>query len=223
MTGRRLGLLSLALCLLGSAAPAIGADIQDHIFSGTKFANEKKYKEAAREFRVALGIDPDHAEANLLLGLTLANTGELEEAVQYSRKAVALKPSYAGYYNLALIHSNQGRYDEAIEAYRQALELNPKSYQAWHQLGKVHSTTLEFEKAIEAYQKAAGLNPKFPDAYQGLGSAYYWSGNLTAALQQVDELHKLGFDGKADELQRWIKDKEAKKKKAVKKAEKTSG
>ena len=67
---------------------------------------------------------------------------------------------------------------------------------------------------MEAFQKAVSNNPKFPEAYQGLGSAHYWSGNLTAALQQVDELSKLKFDAKAAELERWIKDKEAKKKKS---------
>ena len=78
-------------------------------------------------------------------------------------------------------------------------------------------TMVRFDKAVEAYQKATELNPKFPDAFQGLGSAYYWSENLTAALQQVDALNKLGFADKAAELERWIKDKEAKKKKSIKK------
>ena len=209
---------AVALSIPGFHSTACAGEVDDHIYSGTKFAQEKNYKEAAREFETAVSLSPDSAQANLLAGLALANTGEFEKAVLFSSKAVELEPSYAGYYNLGLIYSNQAAYDKATEAYEQALKLNPKSYQAWHQLGKVYATNLRFDKAIESYQKAAELNSKFPDAYQGLGSAYYWSGDLTSALQQVDALNKLKFESKASELESWIKDKETKKKKGSKKA-----
>lgn len=200
------------------ATTAWATTVDEQLFSGAKFIEQKKYKEAVREFEVAVALEPDNARANLLLGLTLANTGELERATKFSLKAVQLESSYSGYYNLALIYSNQEKYDQAVDAYNEALKLTPKSYQAWHQLGKVHATMLNFDKAVESYQKAALLNPKFPDAYQGLGSAFYWSGNLTGSLQQVDELNRLGFSEKAAELEGWIKDKEIKKKKAAAKA-----
>ena len=183
---------------------------------------EKNYKEAAREFRTAVDKTPEDAQANLLLGLALANTGELDEAVKYSTISVKLDPSYPGYYNLGLIHANQGKYAEAIEAYENAVKLNPTSFQAWHQLGKVYATDLKFNKAIEAYGKVIELNPRFPDAYQGLGSADYWNDDLTGAKAQVEKLRTLKFATKADELERWIKDKEAKKKKAAGKSEKAA-
>jgi tetratricopeptide (TPR) repeat protein len=208
------------LFILLTGSTSFAAEVSDHIYSGNKFVQEKKYKEAAREFETAVRLDPENSQTNLLAGLALANTGELDKAEQYSLKAVQLEPSYAGYYNLGLIYSNQAVYDKAANAYEQAVKLNPKSYQTWHQLGKVYATTLSFDKAIKAYQKAVELNPKFPDAYQGLGSAYYWSGNLTSALQQVDELGKFKFEGKAQELERWIKNKESKKKKSTKKTAK---
>ena len=193
------------------------AQTQDHMLSGSQFVKGKKFKEAVREFQIATGLAPDNAEANRLLGLSLAQTGDLDKAAEYSLKAAQLKPNYGTYYLLGLIYANQSKYDRSVEAYEQALKLNPKSYEAWHQLAKVHTTMVRFDKAVEAYQKATELNPKFPDAFQGLGSAYYWSENLTAALQQVDALNKLGFADKAAELERWIKDKEAKKKKSIKK------
>ncbi len=209
--------LPFLLCLLIITRVAWAAEFDDHLLSGSKFTQEKKYTEAAREFETAVRLDPNNANANRLLALSLAKTGDLDRAVEYGLKAVQLEPNYPIYYVLGLIYSNQGKYDKAAEAYEQALKFNPKSYEAWHQLGKVYTTTLDFEKAVETYQKAAQLNPKFPDAFQGLGSAHYWSGNLTAALQQVDALNKLGFTEQAKELERWIKAKEAKKKKHQKK------
>ena len=140
--------------------------------------------------------------------------------MQVSTTAVSLKPSYAGYYNLGLIYANQGKYDPAVEAYEKAVQLNAKAYQAWHQLGLVYSAALKFDKAVEAYNKVVELNPKFPAAYQGLGSAYFWSGNTPAAYEQVTKLKELKMVTKAQELERWIQDKEAKKKKSAEKATK---
>lgn len=205
--------LGVLFFLSGSFLTALGAEVQDHLLSGSKFVQDKKYKEAAREFQTAVDLAPEDPEANYLLGLALARAGDLEGAVRYGLKAAQLKPGYAVYYILGLVYSNQGKFDKAVEAYDSALGHNPKSYEAWYQLGKVHSTTLAFDKAVEAFQKAAELNPKFPDAYQGLGSAHYWTENLSAALQQVDALNKLGFVTEAKELENWIRNKEAKKKK----------
>jgi tetratricopeptide (TPR) repeat protein len=206
-----LKLLIFAGLFLGLETTAFCGTADEHILSGSKFAQEKKYQEAAREFEVAVQEDPENADARLLLGLTLANTGELDKAVQSTLKAIQLRPSYAAYYNLGLIYSNQNAFEDAVKAYEQAVILNPTSYQAWHQLGKVHASALDFKKAIQAYQKTVDLNPKFPDAYQGLGSAYYWSGDLASALQQVDALNKLHFENKAIELNDWIENKETKK------------
>jgi tetratricopeptide (TPR) repeat protein len=213
-----LKILTLTFIALAVGVSAKAATTEDYMLSGSKYIQEKKYKEAARDFETAVQLAPDNADANRLLGLSLAKLGDLDRAAQYSEKAASLKPNYAVYYILGLIYANQSSYGKAETAYGKALEQNPKSYEAWHQLGKVHATTLSFDKAIEAYSKAVSLNSKFPDAYQGLASAKYWANDLTGALQQVDELNRLGFKEKAQELERWLKDKEAKKKKAEKKA-----
>ena len=212
----------ILLSLLAFTGTAGAGEIEDHLLSGSKFAGEKNYKEAAREYENAVRIDPQNPDANLLLGLTLANTGDLDNAVRYSLASVQLKPSYSGYYNLGLIYANQGKYDLAVDAYEHAVVLNGKSYQAWHQLGLVYSTSLKFDKAVEAYNKVVELNPNFASAYQGLGSAYFWSGNTEAAYAQVAKLKELKLGGKAEELERWIKDKEAKKKKSTDKAAKAA-
>ncbi len=214
--------LFFLLSLLMSVASADASEIEDHIMSGNKFVQDKKYQEAVREYETAVKIDPKNATANLLLGLALANTQDLDRAAQYSTISVQLSPTYAGYYNLGLIYANQGKFDLAVEAYEKAVQLNDKSYQAWHQLGLVYSAALKFDKAIVAYNKVIELNPKFPAAYQGLGSSYFWSGDTPTAYAQVEKLKELKLVGKAEELERWIQDKELKKKKSAEKAGKSN-
>jgi tetratricopeptide (TPR) repeat protein len=201
---------------------AEAAEIQDHVASGNKFVQEKNYKQAVREYETAVQKNPKDADANLLLGLTLANTGELERALQYTQAALQIRPSYSGYYNLGLIHANNGMFAQAAEAFENAVKTNPSSYQAWHQLGLVYASDLKFEKAIEAYQKVIELNPKFAQAYQGLGSSYYWNGDKESALAQVTKMRELKLETRAQEHELWVKDKETKKMKSEKKATKAA-
>jgi tetratricopeptide (TPR) repeat protein len=199
------------LCLSLTTVHAAPVDITDHLMSGNKLVQEKHYKEAAREYETAVQLDPQNADANLLLGLTLTNTGDLERAVQYTQASIKIRPSYSAYYNLGLIYANKSRYQDAMAAYQNALKLNPSSYLGWYQLGLVYSTDLQFTKAIEAYQKVIELNPKFAQAYHGLGSAYYWNGDLASAMAQVGKLKKLKLAARSEELAKWIKNKELKK------------
>ncbi len=211
---KRFAALLIALSLTGNAW---AADVQDYLMSGSKFVQDKKIDEAIREFKNAVTVDPNNAEAHLLLGLALGSKKDLDQAIEHSLKSASIKPSYSAYNNLGLLYANKGQFQNGIDAYENALKLNPKSYTAWHQLGKLASSNANFTKSIEAFGKAIELNPKFPEAYQGLGSAYYMDGNMTSALQQVGRLEKMQFADKANELEKWIKSKEAKKAKVLKK------
>ena len=211
---------TLLLFLIGCMMTfqALAADASNQMLSGSKFVQEKKYDEAIREFEAAVSLDPENAEAHLMLGLTYAAKRDLDKALEHTQRSITIKPSYSAYNNLGLIYANKGQFQNGIEAYEHALELNPKSYAAWHQLGKLASSNANFTKSIEAFTKAIELNPKFPEAYQGLGSAYYMEGDMASALQQVNRLEKIQFLDKSKELEAWIKEKEGKKARALKKA-----
>ncbi len=68
----RKSFLLSALGLMTACATACAiTEIDDHLFSGSKFASEKNYKDAVREYKTAVSMDPQNAKANLLLGLAL--------------------------------------------------------------------------------------------------------------------------------------------------------
>lgn len=69
-------------------------------------------------------------------------------------------------------HYDAGRYDEAVEAYKQAVSLNPKYAEAFSSLGDSYQALKRYEEAISAYNQAVKLKPDFDDAYEGLGDTY---------------------------------------------------
>ena len=91
----------------------------------------------------------------------------------------------------------QGRNEEAIRAYKRAIQLRPNSAEAYNKLGDAYFFGGRFPDAIAAYQEAARLHPTDGEAYYNLALAYLETGDRDAAfaqsrrLESIDaELHK---------------------------------
>jgi TolB-like protein/Tfp pilus assembly protein PilF len=82
--------------------------------------------EAEAEFRRALALAPNDGMAKFNLGVQLATFGEVEQAIELTRQAVATDPLRASWYNwLATYFSGLNRLTEAEHAIRRAIELQP--------------------------------------------------------------------------------------------------
>jgi Flp pilus assembly protein TadD len=70
----------------------------------------------------------------------------------------------------AFLHA--GDVENARDAFRQALALNPESADALYHLGFVLCLTKQEEEGVELLRKATKLNPTMPNLHVSLGSAY---------------------------------------------------
>ncbi len=190
---------------------AHATELEDAITRGNRLVSQKKYDLAIREYEIAVKASPKDPKANLLLGLTYANVGEMKKAITYTEDSLKSEPSFSAYNNLGLIYANQLDYKKSIENYEKALKLNDSSARTWYQMGLVYSSDLKFDKAVECFQKSLTLNPAMTDAYLGLGSSYYWLEKKDKALEQVKALKDKKEKEKAIALESWIKSKDAKK------------
>ena len=103
-------------------------------------------------------------------GVNLSDGSAKEE--EYYRQAVSLCPTMAeAYYNLGVLFSRQGKRDEALKSYQQALAIGPKA--EFHTaLGNLKVAAQDFEGARKFYESALELNPVFGQALQGLSIVY---------------------------------------------------
>ena len=88
----------------------------------------------------------------------------------------------------------QGRNDEAIKAYKRALQLGPDSAEAYNKLGDAYYFAGRFAEAIEAYKQAARLRPDQAEAYYNLGLAYLEIGDRESAMAQSRMLQPIDFE-----------------------------
>jgi tetratricopeptide (TPR) repeat protein len=75
-----------------------------------------------------------------------------------------------------------GDYNEAIENFTKAIEINSEYFDAYNTRGIVYATTGEFDLAIADYEMAIKLNPRFEYPYINRGNARRETGDLEGAL-----------------------------------------
>ena len=99
---------------------------------GLQFLKWNLLDEAISEFELAIQYNPHYGEAYLNLGEAYLRRGGLSEAEQYLRKGVQAVSIYADMWQkLGRVHSVQGQYKKAVDAFQNALKINP-SYDEAH-------------------------------------------------------------------------------------------
>ena len=64
----------------------------------------------------------------------------------------------------------QGKLDEAIEAYKMALAIKSEYAEAYNNMGTVLKDQGKLDEAIEAYKMALAIEPDYAEAYNNMGS-----------------------------------------------------
>jgi tetratricopeptide (TPR) repeat protein len=89
-------------------------------------------------------------------------------------------------------------YKEAVEAYKQAIRIEPDFAEAYNRLGLTYGRDLSMlREAIEAFKHAIRIKPNFVNAYLNLGFAYEKSGMYKEAVEvykKAGELEPMNGD-----------------------------
>ena len=124
-----------------------------HFNLGTAYDKLDRFDEVVKAMEQALELDPEHADALNYLGYSYADRGiNIEEAVELTQRAVAIKP-HNGYYvdSLAWALFKVGRTDEALEMMQRAVALVSDDPVIYEHLGEIFLLQEEHEKAREAW------------------------------------------------------------------------
>ena len=81
----------------------------------------------------------------------------------------------------------QGKLEEAIEAYNKALAIKPDYAQAYYNLGNALHEQGKLEEAIEAYNKALAIKPDYAQAYYNMGITLQEQGKLEEAIEAYNK------------------------------------
>jgi serine/threonine-protein kinase len=120
------------------------------------------------------------------------------EAARFLSAAVAIRPrSVAAHGNLGIALRNQGRSDEGIAEYREALRLKPDDPWTHYHLGNALRDQGKLDEAIAEYRKVLRLKVNDFGASINLGNALRDQGKLDEAMAQAQEALRLKPDDPA--------------------------
>jgi tetratricopeptide (TPR) repeat protein len=124
--------------------------------AGSIYERQKKYEQAEEAFRQVIANDPKNATALNYLGYMMADRGiRLEEALNYIKRAIALDPQNGAYLDsLGWVYFKLGRYDQAEENLRKAIEKSNDDPTIHDHLADLYLKTNRLKQAIVHWERA---------------------------------------------------------------------
>jgi serine/threonine-protein kinase len=144
---------------------------------------------SAKEFKLALELNPNYATAHHWYSQWFLNMGRLEESLRMISRAAELDPvSQAILKDKGLTLYYNRQYDEAREMARKTLELDPHYAAAHRLLSLAHQGKKEFDEAIAENEKWGKLTGNRVETAITLAQLYAVSGQVEEAKRLIDEV-----------------------------------
>lgn len=124
------------------------------------------------------------------LGVFYMNDGQLDKAVQYLNRSLALKAdNYLAYHSLGLVYSIKGEIEKAVENFQKALSLNPNSTETRNTLGAIYQEMGFLDKAEQEFKAAAqDVNYKSRELpYYNLARLYAQKNQMDTAMENINK------------------------------------
>ncbi len=168
---------------------------------------QREYDLAISDFKKALSIKPDYAEAIENLKLTedfksgkltwdadaLFDKAEaaqdVDEKISLYSRLVELQPKFAdAKNNLGVALFRKGRLDDALNLFTQLVAEHPDYAMGYNNLGFVHEAKGLKDEAIANYRKAIELDGQFVLALENLSSVLYDQADYDGALKAAKDV-----------------------------------
>jgi tetratricopeptide (TPR) repeat protein len=114
-----------------------------------------------------------------------------DSATLFSHTLQVTKDNHLAHNNFGLALFAEGKTEEAIDHYNQAIRLQPNYAIAYNSRGQIYGYLGQYQRAIEDLNKAIRLKPNYKDAYNNRGFAYGKLGQYQLAIENYDKAIRL--------------------------------
>jgi Tfp pilus assembly protein PilF len=142
---------------------------ETHYEQGMKLYNKGNFEAAQSSFQKAWELDHDYAPAHAGLGLCYAEVKNWDEADDHIDKSLSLDSKCVNCHiakGIFITRKKAGGKDDdwwedAIDAYKEALELDAKNGEAYFRMGYTYKVSYMFKEAAKSFSKCLELNNGF--------------------------------------------------------------
>jgi Tfp pilus assembly protein PilF len=162
--------MTLLACSPELRKPVSAMDTPEHhSVAGLRLLEEDKYKEAEREFSLAIQISPEFSQAHAGIGLVKAYTGDHQGAAESMKMAWKyadtkeeklfvyigrIRLSYKGMIGKSWLNDARDEFDRA-------LKIDPKSSAAFYYMGIAYISALDFNQAGQMFRQVIDLKKEY--------------------------------------------------------------
>ena len=152
---------------------------------------------AEREFKHAIQLNPNYANAHYLHSVLMQTTGRLQESVTAAEKAQVLDP-LSPVIGMGVVQAYffSEQYDKALDECHKYLEMNPNFVVAQDYLVHLHVRNGLFEEAVNDARRLVEISERKAEATAHLAYVYTVSGKTEQAKKLFEALmadSKLGY------------------------------
>jgi tetratricopeptide (TPR) repeat protein len=168
---------------------------RNYLSLGSVFFQRGYIDQAAVSFGLALRDDPSSAEACYGLGSAYLSQNKTDEARKNFERAIKLHASYPdtlanAWNNLGLLATREGRTDEAIRCFKEALRSSPDHLIALDNLGNAYRLQKRWDDARETFDRGLQVNPSDPEANYGLAMVFAQADDSARAYEYLQKALK---------------------------------
>ena len=161
-----------------------------HIEMAWALRRMDRMQEAVINFRQAVRYQPDDAATINDLAATLAQSGQVTEAIQELNRSLRVEPSAVTHFNLAALMQQEGRVEQAIQHYTEALRLGADDFEAQihDRLAGLLMARGELDGAIAHHRRVVEMAPNDHGALVNLGATLAAAGRFDEAITRFREV-----------------------------------
>jgi tetratricopeptide (TPR) repeat protein len=98
------------------------------------------------------------------------------------------------HYNLGVAYGELGRWQEATEAFKQAIRIKPDYADAHNNLGAAYSKLGRWQEAVDEYKQAIKIKTDYAEAHYNLGTTYSKLGRYQEAIDEYKQTIRIKPD-----------------------------
>ncbi len=207
----------MSICLFSMPGTVTCAHAADETLASAKSAfSEGRFRDAVGLYSQAMKQDANQSSLYFERGTAYEMINQHQKAIEDFKKSLELDPAnYNAMESLAEIYElRSGRFDDALQLYRRALEMAPEPasrarlqtniailenrlqpddnspVRSWH-LGNIKTAAGDLPKAERFYTKAIRMDPLMFQAYFSRGLLRMKAGYVKEALKDFEETVKI--------------------------------
>ncbi|HEY9070533.1 MAG TPA: cyclic nucleotide-binding domain-containing protein [Candidatus Ozemobacteraceae bacterium] len=148
-----------------------------------------QYEEAIQQFRKALELNPQYAEARLYMAMCMGENNEIEAAI---RELMNIKPkSVRVYYLLGIYFNSAGQFYESMQALSVVENLQSNYFDVAERLATLREYFDKLNSLLNMHQELLDAHPNYPDLHLKMGNLLMMVGRYKEAEQNFKEALKL--------------------------------